>query len=224
MESIIKKAREVGTSAGVLLPRKWLDKQVIVSLFEPSKKSILQDVTEYLFKYNLNEEAKGIYLFGSYARGDFDLHSDIDILIITHNLNKLINQDNYQMILVSENSFSKNLVNSLNYLSTKKFLLEIKKILEINKETIDLCRDNKINIPDGTVYSLVLRLRELYLIKCLLSNKLYSKEEFLKFVGDKAYLAYLRVKENKKELDNIPLNEVRDIIEASEKWLKELRD
>jgi len=249
MESIIKKTREVGTSAGVLLPRKWLDKQVIVSLFEPSKKSILQDVTEYLFKYNLNEEVKGIYLFGSYARGDFDLHSDIDILIITHNLNKLINQDNYQMILVSENSFSKNLVNSLNYLSilkeadvifnkelidryknkkykinTKKFLPEIKKILEINKETVDLCRDNKINIPDGTVYSLVLRLRELYLIKCLLSNKLYSKEEFLKFVGDKAYLAYLRVKENKKELNNIFLNEVRDIIETSEKWLKELRD
>ena len=33
METIVKQAREVGTSAGVLLPRKWLNKQVVVTLF-----------------------------------------------------------------------------------------------------------------------------------------------------------------------------------------------
>ena len=82
METILKQAREVGTSAGVLLPRSWLNKQVVVTLFQPSKEKMAQDIMSFLFKEKLNEEAKGIYLFGSYSRGDFDFNSDIDILII----------------------------------------------------------------------------------------------------------------------------------------------
>lgn len=248
METITKKTREVGTSAGVLLPRKWLNKQVIVTLFEPSKEKILQDVAECLCKYNLNEEAKGIYIFGSHARGDFDLNSDIDILVVTNNVNKLINYENYEILLVSENSLSKNIENSLIYLSIlneakvilnkdlinkyrirkyklniKKLLPEIKKILDINKECIETCKNNKIKIPDGIAYSLVLRLRELYLIKCLSSNNYYSKEDFLRFVGEKAYSAYLRIKRNKKELDDLSYEELKNIVEISERWLKELK-
>jgi len=62
MESITKQTREVGTSAGVLLPRSWLNKQVVVTLFEPSRDKIAKDVIEELFKHDLNEEIKGIYL------------------------------------------------------------------------------------------------------------------------------------------------------------------
>ncbi|MBI2107344.1 nucleotidyltransferase domain-containing protein [Candidatus Woesearchaeota archaeon] len=248
METIIKKTREVGTSAGVLLPRKWLNRQVVVTLFEPSKEKILQDVTGCLFKYNLNEEVKGIYLFGSYARGDFDFHSDIDILIITHNVSKLVYYENYEITFVPEISFSKNLTNSLNCLGilkeakvvlnkelidryrskkhridTKKFLPEIRRIFRINKESIETCRNNKMSIPDGIVYSLVLRLRELYMIKCLLSGRPYSKGNFLEYVGENAYSAYLRVKERSKELNNLSPDELKNILKMSEKWLKELR-
>ena len=88
MENIIKSTREVGTSAGVLLPRSWLNKQVVVTLFEPSKEKIAQDVFEIIFKYDLNEEVKGIYLFGSYSRKDFYFNSDIDVLILTKDTNK----------------------------------------------------------------------------------------------------------------------------------------
>ena len=120
METIVKQTREVGTSAGVLLPRSWLNKQVVVTLFNPSKEKILQDISACLFKQNLNEDAKGVYLFGSYSRGEFDFDSDIDILIITEKTNKLINYNNYEILLVSESSFSKNLPNNLNYLSILK--------------------------------------------------------------------------------------------------------
>ena len=54
METIVKQAREVGTSAGVLLPRGWLNKQVVVTLFEPSKEKIAQDILACLFKQDLN--------------------------------------------------------------------------------------------------------------------------------------------------------------------------
>ncbi len=248
MEVIIKHTREVGTSAGVLLPRNWLNKQVVVTLFEPSKEKIARDVIEKMFKNNLNEEAKGIYLFGSYSRGDFDFNSDIDILVITKNINKLINHNNYEIILVSESSFLKNLPNSLNYLSMlreakvifnkelidkykdrryrlnmKKNLLEIERVFKINQDSVTMCKENKMDVPDGVVYSIILRLRELYLIKCIISNKSYDKGNFLDIVGEKAYSAYLRIKRNEKELNNLSPNELMSVLELSKKWLKELK-
>jgi len=207
METITKQTREVGTSAGVLLPRSWLNKQVVVTLFEPSKEKILQDIIICLFEHDLNEEVKGIYLYGSYARGDSDFNSDIDILIITQNTNKLVNYNNYEILLVSESSFSKNLPNNLNYLSLlkeikvilnkeliekykiKKYnfnikinLSEITGVFKINQESINMCKDNNLNLPDGVVYSVVLRLRELYLMKCFLSRKNYYKKDFLESI------------------------------------------
>jgi|SRR3989344_4757020 len=248
METIVKQTREVGTSAGVLLPRKWLNKQVVVTLLSPSKEDIAKDILNILLNHNLNEEIKGIYLVGSYARQDYDHNSDIDILVITQKVNKLINQDNYEILLVSEDNFSKNLPISLNYLSMlkeikvilnkeliekytakknklniKQTLKEIKKILEINKESIRLCEEDGKNIPDGIVYSIVLRLRELHIIKNLLSNKPYSKGKFIKMCGDKIYSAYTRVKRNEKELNNISSNEIENILDLSERWLKELK-
>lgn len=249
METIIKQTREVGTSAGVLLPRKWLNKQVVVTLFNPSKEKILQDIITCLFEQNLNEDIKGIYLFGSYSRGDFDFNSDIDILIMTKKTNKLISYNNYEILLVSESSFSKNLPNNLNYLSLlkeikvifnkeliekyrtkkhkfniKKYLPEIEKIIRINKDTVKTCQENNMNIPDGIAYSIVLRLRELYLIKCLVSGKNYYKKDFLKLLEDRIYSAYLRIKRNEKELNTLSPNELINILELSEKWLKELRE
>lgn len=249
METITKHTREVGTSAGVLLPRSWLNKQVVVTLFEPSKEKIAQDIIKYLFEHNLNEEVKGIYLFGSYSRGDFDFDSDVDILIITQNTNKLINHDNYEILLVSENSFSKNLPNSLNYLSIlkemkvifnkeliekyklKKYKLNIKKnlseiegILKINQDFVKMCMDNKLDILDGTAYSIVLRLRELYLIKCFFSKRAYYKKDFLELVNNKVYSAYLRIKRDEKELNNLSPYELISALDLSKKWLKELKE
>src|SRR3989338_11679760 len=249
METITKQTREVGTSAGVLLPRSWLNKQVVVTLFEPSKEKILQDIISCLFEHDLNEEVRGIYLYGSYARGDFNFNSDIDILIITQNKNKLVNYNNYEIILVSESSFSKNLPNNLNYMSLlkemkvilnkdlieryrikkykfniKKSLSEIEGVLNINQDSIRMYQENKLNIPDGTVYSIVLRLRELYLIKCLISNKSYSREDFLKITGEKIYSAYSRVKRDKREINNVYPNEAGALLNLTEKWLKELKE
>lgn len=249
MQTIIKQTREVGTSAGVLLPRKWLNKQVVVTLLSPSKKDIIKEVLDILIEKDLNQQIKGIYLYGSYARGDYDAESDIDILVLTHNVNKLINHKNYEFILVSEESFSKNISNSLNYssilkeaetiinqdliekyknkkykLNIKKLLSEIKSVLRINKESIEMYKNNNESIPDGIIYSIVLRLRELLLIKCLNSNKNYSKKEFQKWVNEKTYQAYLRIKRDDKEINNTTYTEAKSLIDLSEKWLKEIKE
>ncbi len=248
METIIKQTREVGTSAGVLLPRKWLNKQVVVTLFLPSKEEIAKDILDILIKKNLNGEIKGIYLFGSYARGDYDANSDIDVLVITKETNKLIDYKNYEITLISEENFSKRLPVSLYYISMlkeveaiinesliekyskskhalniKKMLNEIKGVLKINKDIIKLSGEHNRKIPDGIVYSIVLRLRELYMIKCLVSNKSHSRGDFLKICGERNYTAYARIKRNEKEMNEIASNEVKNILDLSEKWLKELK-
>jgi predicted nucleotidyltransferase len=248
METLIKQTRELGTSAGVLLPRKWLNKQVVVTLHFPSKEDIALDIFKILLERGLNEEAKGIYLYGSYARQEQDFGSDIDILVITHNVDKLIKQENYEILLVSEKSFLKNLPKSLNYLSflaeakvilnkvlikkysaekiklnTKDNLKEIERVIKINREGLLACKESKQKIPEGIIYSIVLRLRELYLIKCLFSGREYHKNDFIKNVGGKVYSAYARVKNNEKEKNNIEYEEIAGLTELSLKWLKELK-
>lgn len=249
MQTIIKQTREVGTSAGVLLPRNWLNKQVVVTLFFPSREEIGKDIMSILIKNNLNEEVKGIYLFGSYARGDYDFDSDIDVLVITQKTNKLIDEGNYEIILLSEENFSRRLLSGFYYQSIikeikvlvnrglikkyslkkqkmnfKKILKEIESIFKINKDSVEMFRENNKNIPDGVVYSIVLRLRELYLIKCLISNKSYYKKDFLKITGEKIYSAYSRIKRNAREVNNVSRDEIINILDLSEKWLKELKE
>ncbi len=248
MVTIVKHTREVGTSAGVLLPRSWLNKQVVVTLFRPSTEEITKDVLDILLAKNLNEEIMGVYLFGSYARGDYDAESDIDVLVITRKINKLISYGNYEITLVSEKNLSKYL-SSLYYLSAiretkilinrqliEKYLLirqrlniktilkEIQGIIRINRDIVGLLEKNNENVPDGIVYSIVLRLRELYLIKCLISNKPYNKRNFLGIISEKAYSAYSRVKRDKEEVNDILPSEAMNLLDLSERWLKELKE
>jgi len=248
METIIKQARELGTSAGVILPRKWLNKQVVITLLLPSIKEIAKEVFAILAEKELNEETKGIYLVGSYSRGDYDMNSDIDLLVITCKTNKLINHDNYEILLVSEDNFSKNLPANLNYLSmlgeikvilnkeliekytNKKIKLNLRealkeneRIFKINRESAEICEKTKRAVPDGIVYSVVLRLRELYIMNCLLAKKAYSKNDFIRVAGNKTYLAYIRIKGNRKEINDVSPIEIKGLLNLSEKWLKDLK-
>lgn len=241
---LIKETFRLGNSAGVILPRSWENRKVKVQLIEDS---ILNEVIEILKEKNLLEHTKGIYLIGSYARGDYDLSSDIDLLIITDNIDKLIRQGNYEIVLVSEKNFSENFSDNIYRLSAlreakviingellkrlkiinkkidlKKNLKEIRNIFAINKNAVKDCKDLGENVPDGIVYSLVLRLRELYIMKKLLSDDSINRKEFINLIGRKVYDAYLRVKRNKKELNYLTPKELAEPLNLTKKWLKEL--
>jgi len=247
MESIIKKTRAVGTSAGVLLPRSWLNKKVVVTLEKKTLESITNEVINFLIEENLLKEVKGIYLIGSYARDESSSDSDVDILVITKSVSRLINHLDYEITLISEDNFLKNLESNIYRLSSikeakvilnsdliekyrkikanldlKSLLKEINSVIKINEGVLgDL--ENK-NIPDATIYSIILRLREIYYVRCLLKNKTSSKKEFLKYVGEKAYSAYSRVKTERKEINDLSYDETYKLINLSKKWLKELRE
>jgi len=229
MEIQIKKTVKAGNSSAVILPRAWLNREVRVELIEKNPKKILEDTINIISRHIDIKEIIGIYLAGSYARNEEDEKSDIDLLVITKNINKeMISEGVYNILIISsklleqklsDNLFpigqmikeAKPLINS-SYIEDIKVNVTKKNVkwhidttddkLKLIKEVIEKAKDkNQKFIYDRVIYTLVLRIRTLDIIKKLMENKDYSKKEFIKKVKSisgsvNAYESYLSVKNN----------------------------
>lgn len=257
---LIKTTIKVGNSAGVLLPKKYLYSQVKVIL---KPLNIEKDVINILMKENLLIDVMGAYVTGSYAREEQSIESDIDILIITSNINKRIVREKYDLMCISINELekqldinalpilamireaktiiNKNLINS--YINspltrknlkwhvdtTKSAMGVIEKDLKISMELKERCTS------DGIAYSLILRLRTLYIINCIRNDKVCTNKDFLRFIKKiagqvTAYTGYMRSKGNKKVKQELPIGEAKKLLNyinkkvlELDKWLKEKR-
>ncbi|MEK6812198.1 MAG: nucleotidyltransferase domain-containing protein [Nanoarchaeota archaeon] len=234
MKAIVGQTRQVGNSSGVLLPKEWLNKKVVVTLVEPDEREILRRVIEILYDENILTDSLGIYLIGSHARNkeEVDFESDIDILVITENTNKEIDKDNYQINIISkpmllkslkEHPFhhfpmiyeAKTLLNSgllsvyknLQIDLKSKFLKDTKKVLKISERRINLDKKlGKEKTGDAVAYSLILRLRALYIIEKIEKKQMWSKKEFLSLIGKitgnlEVYERYLHAKRYESRKD-----------------------
>jgi predicted nucleotidyltransferase len=247
---LIKHAIKFGNSAGVILPNNWRYKKVKIQLIQPA---IIEDIIEILNEKDLLKQTIGIYLVGSYARGEETPESDIDILVITENLDKQITSGNYEILFISKKRLEKNIRKNLflisiikeaktlfndNFikdykkinpkLALKKYLDEIKAIMKINKQAVELDKKMNKKVADGTAYSIILRLRELYLLNCLFNNKKPTNQEFLKIINKtdsmELYNAYTRIKNNQPEKDNTSPEKTAKIIKYAEKLIKKLKN
>lgn len=253
----IKKAVKAGNSSAVIVPRAWLDKKVRVELIKKNPETILADTISIIKRYIDLKEVIGIYLVGSYARGEEDENSDIDVLVITANTDKEMIKDGiYNILIVSSELLNQKLIYNLFpigqmikeakplinskyldsievkvtrknvkwYVDTTKDKLEIiKKILDKAKSKITNKKNKKGYINDRIAYTLILRIRTLYIIEKLIKNQDYSKKEFEKLIkkiskGTKAeaYESYLSVKNNLYEGKGISIIETEHLF----KYLK----
>ena len=258
---LIKTAIKVGNSAGVLLPKKYLNLQVKVVL-EPL--NIEKDVINILMEEEILKEVMGVYVVGSHARMEQNIESDIDILVITSSLNKRVVREKYELIYVSEKELKEQLdKNALPVLAMikeaktiineeliKKYINSplteknlrwhidtTKSAMKVIEEDLKISRELKERYTsDGIVYSLILRLRTLYIIDCVRKNKKYTNKDFLNLIIGitgtlTAYNAYLRVKVNKKNKQEVNIEETGKLLDyinkkvlVLEKWLKEKKD
>jgi len=247
---IIKKVVEIGNGAAVYIPKEYRNQQVLVILpesIDEIKKTAINKLSSYL------PNIIGIYFVGSYARGEQKPRSDIDILVITENLNKRIKDEPYDILLISadvlkkqieENALplipmlkeAKAIINSsfINELRNSKltrknlrFHIETSKsALKVIEEAIKLSEEQKERISDNIVYSLVLRLREGYIVECLIKNKLWSNKEFIKLIkeisgSEEAYYGYIRAKNNENARKELKIQEAKNIYEYIKKKIKE---
>jgi len=210
MEIQIKKAIKAGNSSAVILPRSWLNKEVRIELIKKTPEIILKETIEILKKNIPLESIIGIYLVGSYARQEEDENSDIDLLVITDNIDrKMIEDGIYNILIISyqllyqkleQDLFpvgqmlkeAKSLLNS-NYIKdldikiTKKnvkwYLDTTEEKLRAVKEYIyDAKKENEKHIEDRVAYTLVLRIRTLEITKKIIQNRNYSKKEFIRLI------------------------------------------
>tara|TARA_Y100000034_G_scaffold121100_1_gene164903 strand:+ start:297 stop:1064 length:768 start_codon:yes stop_codon:yes gene_type:complete len=242
---LIKRSFKLGNSAAVHVPIKWIDKQILV---KPLEEDIIETIIKTLREKNLLENVKTIYLTGSYARGDYDEDSDIDIIVITDNKTGLLKEDNYEITLIPEKNYLQSLENNiyaiaslkdaksllnkelLDHYKTQKLTINIKKILnenqkvlELNEEDVLEYKDNNKPVDDGTIYSIILRLRQLYYLKKILKKQPIKKQELLSHMDKSSYNAYLRIKNNQKPKDNTKPSEVLMLIELTKKWIEGLK-
>ncbi|MEK6913922.1 MAG: DUF2080 family transposase-associated protein [Nanoarchaeota archaeon] len=228
-KEIIKNVGSWGNSAGILLPKEWLGSRVKIILIENGLE-IKKEITSILLDYL--DDIVGIYLTGSYSRGEQEEDSDIDIIAISNKTKKEIISGRYSISIITLENLKKTLNNNpllvlprLNEAKTifnpillrelkkikisknsfRGYIEETDKIIKINKNLLDF-EQNPILESNEIIYSLMLRLRGIYLIQCLLQKKSYIKKEFLKHLSissrdskeiDKAYLLYKKIRDGK---------------------------
>lgn len=259
-EIIVKNTIRVGNSAGVLLPKKYLNSRVKI-IVEPL--NVEKDILNILAEKNLLKEVLGVYLVGSYARKEETFESDVDILVITQNTGKTIKEGKYDILCISKEEFERNLVENIlpilpmikeakaiiNENLLKEYIkspLTIKNLkwhidttksaMKVVNEYIKLAEDTREKVSDSASYSLILRLRTLYIIDCLKKGELWGKKEFLKLINKIsgsliAYERYLIVKNDKSRGYYLPIEEAKKLMDyinknviKLEKWIKEKKD
>ncbi|MCX6741724.1 MAG: nucleotidyltransferase domain-containing protein [Candidatus Pacearchaeota archaeon] len=247
---LIKNTIRVGNSAGVLLPKEWLNTQVRVVL-QPL--NIEREVLEILIEEKLLKNLMGVYIVGSYARNEQTIDSDIDILVITDSIDKRIKKGKYEIIFISKENVEKQLKNNILPLlpmikeaktllnptfleSYKEARLTIKNLkwhidttksaMRVVDASIKLAEESNIKIGDGYAYSLILRLRTTYIIDCLKKGGLWTKKEFLDLIKKisgslTAYERYISSK-NKDTLEcKLPIEEAKRLMGYVNKKNKE---
>ena len=239
---LIKPIVRVGNSAGVILPREWLHGKAKVVLLE-ERLEPEQEIFGILRSYL--SDIMALALVGSYATGEQGAESDVDALAITHSTNKRIKHGKYEIILISEDRLgkylegnifpllpmlieAKSLINgelinkyknfkltrrnlSFHFETTKSIMNVVKADIELDKEMGESCAG------DADAYSLILRLRGIYIVNCLLKGKIWSKREFLQLVKKvagslKVYDGYVRIKNDKaKRIHSLPIEEAEKL-------------
>lgn len=257
---IVRTTIRLGNSAGVLLPKEWLNTEVKVVL-QPL--NIEKDVIQILLGEDLLKDVLGAYVVGSYARKEQTIDSDIDILIITINTNKRIKNGKYDILLISKESLEKQL--KTNVLPLLPMILESRSIInnsladsykktalteknlkwhlettrsamKLVEKDIEISKELKQEAGDATAYSLILRLRTLYLINSIKNKKMWSKAEFLSMIKKisgslKAYERYVSTKNKNTLVYRLPIDDAEKLMnyinkktDETEKWLKGKKD
>lgn len=248
-EHLVKEVIGRGNSGGVYLPKSWVGQKVIIRPLSVNE-YVLNTLSPHM-KYIV-----GVYLYGSYAREEQVPDSDIDILVVADKklhvkmengidleivditkIKDAIREDPvgyYSMIMEAIPIVNEVLLNELkgvrlNTKNIKRYYKETEEALSIVKGLLELEGDSS-----GSIYSLILRLRGLYLIKCNLRNRKYTNQKLEDFVVKKGidrkkyrkmYAVY-RAKRDDGRLPpyKIPTRDIKTLYRIVNGILNEMKD
>ncbi len=240
---IIRIAKIFGNGAHVFVPKGWAGEQIV--LVKPQKKDLRERIFSALNPYL--ESIIGIYLFGSYARGEQSENSDIDLFVIADKKIKIGEKDfevtcldqkeiekavKFEPILLySILSEAKPIINSklldelrstykISLNDFNEFFEDCKRMIKVNKEFLER-EETEFLLSEAVIYSVVLRIRGLFIIQSLLKGKKYSHKLFKSWIKSRLpkidfnsiYTAYNESKNEKKIKQKIKIKDIKLLLE-----------
>lgn len=209
-QELIKPIVKIGNSAGVILPKNWIDGTAKIKLIEKPL-DIRKDILEILYPHL--EDIIGIYLIGSYARGEQTEKSDVDVLAITSKKSDRIKKGKYDILLITKDDVDSAIKNNAlpiipmlkeaKALLNSKLLDEYKEISKLSKKNLrwylgitkSAIKLNKASIivdkemdskycGDAVAYSLVLHLRSTYIVDHMKKKQKWSTAGLLSLIKE----------------------------------------
>jgi len=249
---MIKLVQRFGNSGHVVLPKGYVGRRIRF-IAEPKAFADIQSEVLEMLRPHLGN-ILGIYLYGSYARNEQSLDSDIDILAVTDARLKIASADHeYSIISVTipeiEQTLQKNAVLLLPLLqeaktiinpgllekyktcrltsqNTRHFLDHTASVLSLQKKGLELGFDT-----GSLVYSLILRIRGLLIIRLMRSNMPYSKVALFSYLqstfsrqkAEEIYAVYTKEKNNIRVAESsvITADDIAQLISLAERLLHE---
>ena len=251
-EQIVRKAGKIGNGSHVFVPKEWENEEVLIVRI--GKKSIKEEIIDMLFPYL--DKVMGVFIFGSHARGEFSENSDIDVLIIAKEKFKIEKRKDFEIIIIEESRIkeaiktnpimmysifkeAKPLINT-QYLENlekleidrnyfKKFIYSSYESIKSDKEILLLDKRTGKTASNAVVYSLILRLRGIFIINRLFKKQKYSNKLFKEWILnnckielEKAYESYQSIRDNKRKKDILNIEDAEMLLNFLEKELKKL--
>ncbi len=203
-EEIEKEVVGFGNGSIVYTPKKWLGKKVLVIL-EEKPLDINGGVMEMLKPYLSSIE--GVFLYGSFARGEQTKGSDVDILVISDKKIGLGKAGQFDFLTKTKEEFIeemkkdpslflRQIVSEAKPIFNESLLRELMQVeirpdfkeffdstlsaFKNTKELLEIDRKRGKKYADSTacIYSLILRLRGLFLIRLFAKNQEFSTKKF----------------------------------------------
>jgi hypothetical protein len=138
----------------------------------------------------------------------------------------------YSMIKESKGIINSSYLESLKEIKIEKnnfndFIDSTALAIKSNEEMIKL-EGGKTLLSNSVIYSLILRLRGIFIIKCLLKNEKYSNKLFKEWINkqgnnleiEKIYKIYQSIRDNKKTTENISIDIVLKLLELLKEEVK----
>lgn len=212
-EQIVKTVVKSGNGGAVWVPKAWLGEEVVVILPEKPKFDLKERVI-HLLEPHL-KDIISVWIYGSYARNEQTQDSDVDILAITHDkkISSRLHEGKldiisfpldklkiaiekypalyYQMVREAIPLINASILEELKNIKIRKesfkpYLRETEEHLKSSRELLELDKiDGQYVKSYSALYSAMLRLRALFIIKCILANEKFSNKKFKGFLFGK---------------------------------------
>lgn len=249
-EMVEKDVVRFGNGSIVYTPKKWIGRKALVIL-EKKPADIAAEVIELLRPYL--SDVEGVFLFGSLARGEETESSDIDILVIASRKIGLKKTGTFDFLVKTREVFIgemksdptlflRQIVSEAKPILNARLLEELREVqakpdfreflggtLSAFKKTAEILRaKRKEKIPDSginaAVYSLMLRLRTLFLMQCHKKGTGFSNRKFVELLTGHGFSekgandlieVYRAERDGGKTPARVPLSEAEKLFEAA---------